>query len=322
MKKKVEAIVFSDLHINDFPKFNTDYKRTRNHLRVLFLIKALCREYKCPAIFCGDLFHKPEVIENRLLEMVMDAFTELDFDEWKMYAISGNHCMSDTNSIDRHSASWTRTFTKQYSFLECIDWKDQLIGENIVLHGVPYIDHNIGLNQYVKKIPLMSDAKHVLLLHTDYPGAKDTDGVEVGSVENLNINSLSRFDLVLCGHIHKPQRLSKKVYMVGAPLQQRRTDKDCELGYWKLYSDLSMEFVPFKEFPRFIDVDKEEDKKDDGNYYTVISRAEKEQEEIKNRISRGMSKVGMVRKYLRTKGIKDKDKKELLVNIIKEAEND
>ena len=75
MKKKVEAIVFSDLHINDFPKFNTDYKRTRNHLRVLFLIKALCREYKCPAIFCGDLFHKPEVIENRLLEMVMDAFT-------------------------------------------------------------------------------------------------------------------------------------------------------------------------------------------------------------------------------------------------------
>ena len=83
-----------------------------------------------------------------------------------------------------------------------------------------------------------------------------------------------------------------------------------------------MEFVPFKEFPKFIDVDKEEDKKDDGNYYTVISRAEKEQEEIKNRISRGMSKVGMVRKNLRTKGIKDKDKKELLVNIIKEAEND
>lgn len=37
--------------------------------------------------------------------------------------------------------------------------------------------------------------------------------------------------------------------MIGAPLQQRRTDKDCKLGYWKLYSDLSMEFIELKGFP-------------------------------------------------------------------------
>ena len=33
--------------------------------------------------------------------------------------------------------------------------------------------------------------KHILLLHTDYPGAKDTDGSEVGTAENLNINLAS-----------------------------------------------------------------------------------------------------------------------------------
>lgn len=320
--KKVEAIIFSDLHINDYPKFNSNYKRTQNHLRVLFLIRGLCKEYKCPAIFCGDLFHKPELIENHMLEMVMSTFIELDKSDWKIYAISGNHDMSETNSIDKHSPSWIRSFSKGYKFLECIDWQDVLIGDNIIIHGVPYIDHNIGLNQYVKNIPLMSDAKHILLLHTDYPGAKDTDGVEVGSVENLNINSLSRFDLILCGHIHKPQRLSKKVYMVGAPLQQRRTDKDCKLGYWKLYSDLSIEFVAFEEFPRFIDVTSEEEVKDDGNYYTVISVEKEESKSETNRINKKLSQVGIVRKYLRTKGIKDPEKKDILVKLIKAAEND
>ena len=34
------------------------------------------------------------------------------------------------------------------------------------------------------------------MLHTDYPGAKDTDDREIDSVENLNINILNRFDLI------------------------------------------------------------------------------------------------------------------------------
>lgn len=319
--KKVEAILFSDLHINDYPKFNSNYKRTQNHLRVLFLIRGLCKEYKCPAIFCGDLFHKPEYIEQDILDMVMSTFRDLDKDDWKMYAIDGNHDCNKTNVVGKPVMGWISILSKQYKFLESINFKNIIVGEDIAIHGVPYIDHNIGLNKYVKNLTLVGGAKNILILHTDYPGAKDTDGVEVGSVENLNINSLSRFDLVLCGHIHKPQRLSKKVYMIGAPLQQRRTDKDCELGYWKLFSDLSMEFVPFKEFPKFIDVTSEEDVKDDGNYYTVISVNKEEEKSENNRINKKLSQVGIVRKYLRTKGIKDPEKKEVLVNLIKEAEN-
>ncbi len=41
----------------------------------------------------------------------------------------------------------------------------------------------------------------------------------------------------------------------------------CELGYWKIYEDLSLKFVPLKNFPKFIDVEREEDINDDGNYY-------------------------------------------------------
>ena len=91
--------------------------------------------------------------------------------------------------------------------------------------SIPYIDHNVGLSEYLKNIKLDKDADNILMLHTDYPGAKDTDGREIDSVENLNLNVLNRFDLIICGHIHKPQRLSKKVYMIGAPYNKEEPIK-------------------------------------------------------------------------------------------------
>lgn len=325
--KKVVGIVFSDLHLNLWNKFNQENKRTLDGFRVLFLIKSLCLKYGCPAIFCGDLFHKPEFIENELLSKTIEVFDELDWDKWKMYSISGNHDMSKSNNLNSHSPSWVNTLSKKYKFLENIDFTSVVVGDNYVLHGIPYIDHNIGLNEYVRNLPLMKgrkdlDIPNILLLHTDYPGAKDTDGVEVGSVENLNINVLSRFDLVLAGHIHKPQRLSKKVFMVGAPIQQRRTDKDCDLGYWKLYSDMSMKFVPLEGFPKFIDVDSSDDIKDDGNFYTVISKPVSLEVTQENHITRNLSKKRLVSRYLRKSGIKDPKKKSVLLEIIKETDHD
>lgn len=158
------------------------------------------------------------------------------------------------------------------------------------------------------------------MLHTDYPGAKDTDDREIDSVENLNINILDRFDLIICGHIHKPQRLSKKVYMIGAPNQQRRTDMNCKLGYWLIMEDLTMKFVELSDFPKFIDVESEEDVKDDGNYYTLITR--ETIVESDNKIHKGLSKKKLVRLYLKYNNIKDKEKKECLLGIIKKAEED
>ena len=132
---------------------------------------------------------------------------------------------------------------------------------------------------------------------------------------------LNRFDLVLCGHIHKPQRLSKKVYMLGAPIQQRRTDKDCKMGYWLVMDDMSMKFVELKGFPKFIDVESEEDIKDDGNYYTVLpKKASSERVESDHKITKQLSKKRLAKRYMKQKGIKDKKKEDLLINVLKESE--
>ncbi len=112
--------------------------------------------------------------------------------------------------------------------------------------------------------------------------------------------------------------------MVGAPIQQRRTDKNCDMGYWKVYSDMTMAFIPIsQDFPQFIDVASKEEVKDDGNYYTILSgKAAVTENAQVNRISKRLSKKRLVRRYLKTKGIEDKKKESILLDIIKESEDD
>ena len=320
---KVIGIIFSDLHINDWAKFNQNDERTKNHFKVLSIIRKACIDNKCPAIFCGDLFHKPENISLHLHRLTVNKFNRLEDFSWTCIAISGNHDIASNSVIGAKPESWVSNFALQYDFLECIDYRDYQDRENKVQYiGVPYIDHNLGLNDYIKSVKLENGYKHILLLHTDYPGAKDTDGTEVGSSENLNVNLLDKFDLTLIGHIHKPQRLAKKVYMVGAPLQQRRTDRDCDLGYWKLYEDMSMKFVSLSnKFPKFIDVDSDDKVKDDGNYYTVIA-SKVEIDVTKTRITKKLSKRRIVKRYLKEHGINDEAKTNCLLGIIKDSEND
>ena len=76
MKKQVIAIVFSDLHLNIYAKFNEDNKRTLNHFRVLSIIRKLCRRFNCPALFCGDLFHKAETMDQELAEICYNELIE------------------------------------------------------------------------------------------------------------------------------------------------------------------------------------------------------------------------------------------------------
>lgn len=319
-KPSIIALAFSDLHLNLWSKFNEDNKRTLNHFGVLSIINKKCKEYQCPALFCGDLFHKQESLDQDLSEIIYNELNNIN-GLW-IYAISGNHDIKKISRIDNPPYSWLYQ-VERYG-IEIIDYKSSILSaynQGIMVHGVPYIDHNIGLSQYLSKLYLDKRKKHILLLHTDYPGAKDTDGREIDSVENLNLNILNRFDLVLCGHIHKPQRLSKKVYMIGAPLQQRRTDKNCKLGYWEVYSDLSMKFVELEDFPKFIDVEFEEDIKDDGNYYTLLPKKTSIQVNTNHKITKQVSKKVLAKRYLREKGIKDKAKENLLIDTLNKAES-
>lgn len=316
--KDVIAIAFSDLHLNMWSKFNKDNRRTLNGFDVLYRISKLCDKYYCPALFCGDLFHKAESLDSGLYDICLEYFDKFDLENHRnsftVYAISGNHDIAEVNTIVSPKTSWVSRFAHKYDWLKCIDFDGVRIGKYKV-HGIPYLDHNVGLNNYLKKV----DAD-ILLLHTDYPGAQDTDGRAVDSVENLNINLLKPFKLVLCGHIHKPQRLGKKIYMVGAPQHQRRTDRSCDMGYMKIFNDLTCEFCYWGDYPRFIDVDSEDKVVDDGNYYTVIPKTSRELKETTHKITKQLTKKKLARQYMKQKGNKNKTQLKLLTRVLTKSE--
>ena len=317
MSKKILFLAISDLHLSEYKKFST---RENSGFRVLRIIAHKCHDLGVPAVHIGDLLHKPESITNEFFYRLVKNFKQLSRYNWKLYTISGNHCISRVSKIKERPISWDRSLAALFPWLKCIDYRKIDIG-HVQIHGVPYIDHNIGISEYLKDMKLDKNRKHILMLHTDYPGAKDTDGTPVDSVENLNINTLSKFNLTLCGHIHKPQRLGKKVYMIGSPYQQRRTDKNCDLGYWEVYEDLTLKFIPLKDFPRFIDVESEDQVKHDGHYYTILpSNNHRPSDNNTPNMSKGLSTKTLVRRYMRHCGVKDKNKKHLLLKVLNDAE--
>lgn len=317
------AIIFSDLHMNIWSKFNEGNARTLNHFKVLSCVRDICIKHHIPALFFGDFFHKADGLSIELLELMDEHLSNLDFpiDQFRVLSISGNHDLKLVNTIKSPKYSLVKYLSNRYNWFNCIDFMSVPISSNVMVHGVPYIDHNIGLTEYLKNVEFTEGYKNILLLHTDYPGARDTDGREIDSVENLNINTLNRFDLVLCGHIHKPQRLSKKVYMIGAPLQQRRTDAKCKLGYWKLYPDLTLKFIELEGFPKFIDVESSDEIKEDGNYYTVLPKNTRVKVNAEHNITKQLSKKSLAKQYMKERGISDKKKKKLLIDILNKAES-
>lgn len=318
--RELIAIVFSDLHLNIWSKFNNDLKRTRESFRVL---SVLSEKYpSVPALFCGDLFHKPESIDADLLK---EWVSFKPTNQWEMWFIEGNHDLKHRNTIKEQTYGLASFLIKPWMVNLGLTRKRMFTDKLTYVYGIPYMDNNIGVNDYLKFIIEKynigkREARNILMIHSTYPGARDTDGREVESPNNINPNLLNKFDLVLCGHIHKPQRLGKKVYIIGCPIQQRRTDMGCKLGYWELYDDLTMVFKELEGFPKFIDVESEDQVKDDGNYYTVIPPKPSKSEVTTHKITKRLTKKALVRKYMKAKGVKDTSKKNLLISILNKTE--
>lgn len=315
--KEVIAIVFSDLHISDWAK---DKSRLDTALKIFKKLSKRASKLNIPLIHCGDILHKPENLDQDLLYKIQNSFKYISKYKPTFLSISGNHSIKKLSLIKENPISWDSLLSNYYEWWQCLDYKS-FTYKDFIFYGVPYVDHNLGLSEYLKNLPLDNSKKNILLLHTEYPGAKDTDGRVLNSAENINVNILSRFDLVLCGHIHKFQRLTKKIYMVGAPYQQRRTDKKCSMGYLKIFSDLSVKFIALKNNPKFIDVESQDEVKDDGNYYTVVPKVNNLIKDLNHNITKQVSKNKLVHRYLKVKGIKDKNKKNLLIKILKESED-
>lgn len=283
---KTIAVITGDWHIHRFKQFNENGRRLSNCLSLFSFFGGICKGLNIPLLFTGDLFENPKQIHNSTITKSFTNYRKyFEKEGIKFYAISGNHDQEDKNSLEHHSPTYLKAFSESFKTFKLLDF-DFIEKDNYIIFGIPYLSQNIGIDKVLKDFrKIKTDKPKILIIHTDLHGALSTDDRVVGSTENIGedmAHFFRGFDLVVAGHIHKPQIIvENKVYMIGAPQQQNRGDKNCQMGYWLLKMDNNRRFkMEFKEtnFPRFIEIPEEDydglsEKEKLSNYYIPIPKA-------------------------------------------------
>ena len=322
---KLLAIAFSDLHIHNWPDINGNNDRLKLSLQPLKKVSVIAKKYRVPLLFAGDLFHNPKHIDNLALSETFKALTEyVEGKKVPLIGISGNHDMCFRNTPNNISPDYLSTLSLVFPQITCVNWKCYRY-RDMVIGGIPYINNNLGYVEVLEKIKkefkkYPSSLTRILLIHTDLPGAVDGFGSSLesyGEIPKRFSKLFKGIDWVLCGHIHRPQLLGKKVIMLGAPYQQTRGDRNQAMGYWKIYRDKKPKFIPLRDMPEFKEIPKGTALPDNFHYYDEITEelyTEKDKEDLK--IKHTVLKHKVVKRYLKHSGVTSKKKKDYLLSVI------
>lgn len=320
-KKKVIALAISDIHIHNWKTHNEKMRRTMATLEMMNYMAEKALKLEVPILFPGDLFHGE--VGSNLLTIVSRNWPEYFRDNF--IGISGNHDQEEKSYIDAPTNSMV-TYLGSIGLMKCLDYECILISPGIMVYGIPYITYNKGLSDYLKNLEVDPKKKNILLIHTDLYGALETDGREVDSVEGIprDMSIFDGFDLVLSGHIHKPQEIIPgKVLMVGAPNQQRKSDANGEFGYWEIYEDLTYKFKNLGHMPKFRFYDEGSIPGNDTDYWIMNRRDGVETpDEDELEFSSRSSTTHLAKAFLKATGEKRISRRKALINILKEADND
>lgn len=325
MSRQLRAIAFSDAHIHKFKNFNVNNSRLDWCIKSIFHILEVAVEKNVPVLFCGDLIHSPKDIETETNEVVQGLFNWWKNKEIPFIAIDGNHDQSQRNSKDKRSPS-------HINALHCkgvvnVSWSSTL-SDNLEVWGIPYVHNDLEIFNHVRSIKKEVKESHarlkILLLHTDMPGCKTPTGFILDDTKHIpkDLDKFFKdFDLVLCGHIHKPQWLSKKCIMLGCPIQQDESNANDKLGYWEIYSDGSAKLIELKEYPKFIRLKKGEVAPADTiDYYIPFDEVLEEEDVEIGEFNLNNSKKELAKSYCRQTKVKSKAKRNALIQILNEAQ--
>ena len=94
-------------------------------------------------------------MDQDLMELTYEKFKKLKLREnqVEIFSISGNHDLKKVSFIGNKPFSWVK-FLEQFGIVN-LDYGRSWLGMNAVVYGIPYIDHNVGLSEYLKNISLI-----------------------------------------------------------------------------------------------------------------------------------------------------------------------
>ena len=329
---KIIAIASGDWHIHKFKAFNQNDSRLHYCLMAMKKIANVCSANKVPLLFTGDLVHSPKDIENETNTSIMSTFRNyFQNRHTAMYGISGNHDLSEKNNLEHRSPTHLDILS-QFSYFHKMDYSDVLIGDGfqnrkkIMLWGIPYMNNDQDLRMQIKsfrkELKRVDEFFNILMVHSDIPGAKTPEGFELNETEHLgDWDRLTRgWDLILAGHIHRPQKIGKKTYMLGPPLQHTFGEEGIKCGYWEIYDDRTIKFRLIKGFPKFRTLEKGQVPDNKLDYFRDPNDALVDEQEEKQEFALNNSRKSLATAYCDVKNIRSKRKRRALIIVLNQVE--
>jgi len=328
MKRKLVAIASADWHIHKFKDFDEDNSRLKWSIIAAEDILQRARGNKVPLLFSGDILHDPKEVENETLSSLCAAL--IKYKDVRIWAISGNHDMSEKNSLNHRSPTYLDSLSLLHPNLINID-NSRIRDDGMVIDGIPYMNSDKELIKAIKSLEPIEDRDKlkILMLHGNPAKCKSTTGFEIESEFPEDMDKLFKaYDLVLWGHVHQPQELGKKSVMLGSPIHQNFGDMGVEMGYWEIYSDGKRKFIPMNDhFPCFVRGTEVEISQGDAmgfikmgmDYIEWLGEEQEEQIIQKKTFDISKSRDKLAKLYCKKQGIKEKAKIKALIDILNQA---
>ncbi len=216
--------LYSDLHINTY---GNRVNAKGENIRLLDVLNVqdqifqyvLEHEEVKNLWFLGDLFDPRNKIPVPALSMASlqfnDFFNRINGRSLTMYYMAGNHDMYIKGQKDQ-------SINFLLGRVNIVDKPIQSFDEdNKVVYGmIPYCVDRSDFISKLEPIQIQSSWRKVLLIHQTIKGCKvGPDNYQLGD-EGVSIEDLEGFDLIISGHIHKPQELDGgRIVYIGSPLQ-------------------------------------------------------------------------------------------------------
>lgn len=243
----MRLLIFADLHATDGNEVCfTDANTTLQHLRVAKFFEdltAVYDKYECDGIIdLGDTTSDRSSIPVPTIEILGAGVHALKDSSWNI-KLTGNHeqYLRSTDITNR------RLFEHKFTVVdgcEIFDMEDKLAF--FCSYPADQAELATWITENAKQYP---NRKKVLFGHFQVVGSMLNSGE---ALTGIPLDTFSAFDLVLLGHVHKPQSLTSKVHYVGSPFQQSWGEADENKRLAILDTDtLEVTWVPMKGYPQY-----------------------------------------------------------------------
>jgi DNA repair exonuclease SbcCD nuclease subunit len=320
-KTQVEAIAFSDIHLNDWAQNNPENIRTVEGLEIIKkLSKVSIANGKVPLIFSGDLFHRDTYIHQVVNHQALVTYKDfIESEGIPFVAIAGNHDMCEKNYYKEHrSPTHLDIYRDLFSTFNLLDFSSKVVG-NIKYHGIPYINGNKNFVEAVIDLSKAIDKTkfNILLVHTDLPNAKNEFGIDLDThnLEPSIYELFKKWDLCLSGHIHLNQKLSDNTYMLGAPNQQDRGEYSSKFGYWLIYNKAGVLKPKFVELAGYRFGEPEQSTEPEMEIDEELST----EESLKGAFSDITKRASIAESYCKAVGKNDQEYIQTLTDLLQNA---